>query len=145
MENPGCYNFIAFQNSAVMKFLYDQSIVAEAKQRLANTSIASAPSAPASKTPNEKTGVVIGFAGINEIMQHFAIPPRKRDALDGRLKRFRRQHAADGKAVIEHDAPARNQPRYLYNLAMVEPLVKDLAAPDTVTDKRPTEDFPAEK
>ena len=67
------------------------------------------------------------WAGIGDIQRHFHIPQAKYTALDGRLKRFRKENAGNGKAIVEHDAPARNEPRYLYNLAMIKALVIDLA------------------
>jgi hypothetical protein len=83
---------------------------------------------------------LIGFAGIGEIMGRFNIPTSSYTAVDGRLKRFRRANIGNGKAFTENDAPARNASRYLYSVAMVYPLLKDLSgAPNEAPNKRPTE------
>lgn len=83
---------------------------------------------------------VIGWAGIGDIQSRFNIPTDKYDALEGRLKRFREGNAANGMAFVENDGRARNMPKYLYNLALIAPVVRDLgAAPDRAPDTRRTE------
>ena len=79
---------------------------------------------------------LIGFAGISEIMGRFKIDPSKYTAVDGRLKRFRKANTGNGKAFTENDAPGRNTSRYLYNVAMVYPLLRGLSG---APNKRPTE------
>jgi hypothetical protein len=96
----------------------------------------------ASKPDTAPEELLIGYAGIYEIMQKFKIPPSKYDALDGRLKRLRRKSGIGAGIFIEAENCGRNQPRFLYRLTIVAPLIADLSS---APDKRPTEDFPPKK
>jgi hypothetical protein len=101
------------------------------------------PTAEAASVPVKRENT---FAGIGEIQRIFRIPKAKYSALDGRLKRFRRKNMGNSKAFVESDSPSKNESRYLFNLAMISPLIQDLSgapsdAPNGAPDKRPTKDF----
>jgi hypothetical protein len=85
-----------------------------------------APESASQKSESRTSVQPEGFMGIDALARHFKVPGAKREALRKRLERFRKEHAQDSNAFIEHDAKGRNETRYLYNPARLANLISDL-------------------
>lgn len=71
--------------------------------------------------------LLAGKMGISELAAHLNIPEENREKMKKRLQRFRMRHTFNTEAFVEHDTPARNEAKYLYNANMVQDLLRDLA------------------
>lgn len=69
-----------------------------------------------------------GFQSVPQIIRYFQIPKNKQEAVKKRLSRFR-QETFDPDAWIEVQDRGRNKPRFLYSVAKIEPILKDLCVP----------------
>lgn len=130
------------EHSARVCLSLAEMIEAEAQQAHGNVATVqpAAEIATGRTRPREQTAPPEGgYAGIGDIMVQFSISQLHYATVDGRLKRFRKRNAVNSRAFTQHDARAKNEPTYLYNLSMVEPLLKDLVdATDTAPNGRPT-------
>lgn len=63
-----------------------------------------------------------GFHSAGWLAEHYGISV---DALDARLRRWRKENAAGG-GWMPHDSPRVNEPKYLYRLSAVLPIIQDL-------------------
>jgi len=64
------------------------------------------------------------YLSASELATKYGVPPEKRDALRKRLERLRRR--SDDYREVQN--PRRNEPRFLYRVGAVLPLIEDLRA-----------------
>jgi hypothetical protein len=62
-----------------------------------------------------------GYYSPRQLAELFGIPDKKFNRLEKALKKFRDKNLL-GVGFIEHDAPAKNMPRFFYSLKEVRPI-----------------------
>ncbi len=75
------------------------------------------------------------YLGVTKLARRFHVP---QNALEQRLKRYRRKNAA-GAGWIENQERGPREPRYLYRVEDVQPVIDALRTTGEATGKRPAE------